>query len=328
MDIKKSRELFVNNLINIIPAHIKPVDFLIDTLNISRVSAYRRLNSQLPFTYDEIVILSDRLDFSLDKILSKVHHEKDVFSLAKITKENFQSCFLKLLNDYYIDLKEQNQAVKRRGIHTINHVWLMYVIGYENLMKFYYYKWLHQLYFDAYPPEFADIHLSTEIISLSQNIQKEVQRYQDATFIIDKRLFFDIIENIQYYYRRNVFDEEVLLLMVNELKELIDYAASHVLKGKNAMGKSRKFYLSTISLHFNITYTEYDDKQKCFFYVNTINPLRSNDKIICHFIARWLESVKKYSVLMTGSNEALQMEFFHKQHRYLEDLIKDNDLVL
>lgn len=327
MDIKKSRELFVKKVVETIPSHIKPVDYLMETLDISRVSVYRRLNGELPFSYDEVIILSEKLGFSLDDILyTNTNEEKGIFLFQHYRDTNPQEYFLEVLKSIYQNLKEQNKATNRMAILSINNVWLVYVLGFDHLLKFYYYRWLHQFSFNSYRLVYSEISLSSEIIELSHQIRTEVQLLKNNIFVADKKLFFSIIEDVQYYYRRNLFGEKELLEIKNDLQNLIEYTAAHVAKGRNDAGESRSFYLSSVNLYSNGLYAEYDNSFQSFFYGFNINPFKTNNENICSSHKKWLESIKKYSILMTASNEALQIEFFNKQLGYLADLMDNKDI--
>lgn len=329
MDTIKSRELYIQKIIEVVPPHIKPVNFLMETLGISRVSAYRRLNCQLPFTYDEIIILSSKLEFSLDEILhTNKDKEKGIFIFQHYEGTNPQRYFLEIMKSIYQNLREQNRADNRSAVLSINYVWLVYVFGFDNLLKFYYYKWLYQSSSHSQKLVFSEISLSSEIIELSHLIRTEVQLLKNNISIIDKRIFFSVIEDIQYYYRRNIFGKEELIKIKNDLENLIEYTASHVMKGRNEKGEFRAFYLSALNLYSNSLYTEYDDRFDSFFYEFNINPFKTNNINICTAHKKWFESIMKSSVLMTASNEALQIDFFNKQRKYLNDLINNRDLLL
>jgi len=329
MNVIEVRDLYVKKVIEAIPSHINPVDYLVDVLKISRVSVYRRLKSTLPFTYDEIMILSATLRISLDDIMcSNVAEDKAIFSFQQYEDNQLQDYFLKILKNFQNNLKEQDKYQSRTALISINHLWLVYAVGYEHLLKFHFYKWMHQISFNSYRLIYPEIHLSDEIIETSYQIRRQVQLLMNTVFIIDKRVFFNTIEEIQYYYRRNIIDLGDLTNIKNDLEKLIEYTESHVLMGKNKMGKPRSFYLSSVNIYSNSLYVECDEYYQSFFYEYTPSPFRTTNTSICIYHKKWLESLKKYSILMTASNEALQIDFFSRQKRYLDDLMNDRDLIL
>jgi len=328
MDVKKSRELYIEKVIKSIPHHIKPVDYLMEALNISRVSVYRRLKCVLPFTYDEMIILATRLGFSIDDILhTNLDEEKAIFSFQQYEESSLQGIFLTILTNIYENVKEQEKAGNRTSIISINNLWLIYLFGYDHLLKFFYYKWLHQISFNSYRLIYPEIELSAEIVEMSNKIEDKLQLLSNSIFIIDKNIFFHTMEEIQYYYRRNIIGDDELAAIRNDLEKLIEYTQSHVLFGKNKKGKARSFYLSSMNVYSNSIYVECDGVGQSFFYEYNPSPFNTTNVHICAFHKRWLESLKKYSILMTASNEVLQIDFFKKQRRYLNDLMENTDLV-
>lgn len=102
MNITESRKLYVEKVIESIPSHINPVDYLVDALGISKVSVYRRLKCILPFTYDEIIILSTKLSFSLDAIVyADNNEEKAIFSFKNNEHDHLHDYFKEILILFY-----------------------------------------------------------------------------------------------------------------------------------------------------------------------------------------------------------------------------------
>jgi hypothetical protein len=79
-DICENNELWITNVISKFPSRIKPRDYLMAKLSISRESAYRRIKGTVPFSFDEILQISQDLGFSLDEIAGKKDVNKPDFS--------------------------------------------------------------------------------------------------------------------------------------------------------------------------------------------------------------------------------------------------------
>jgi len=330
MDIRKSRGLYIKRILECIPPHIKPVDYLMELLGISRVSVYRRLKCDLPFNSDEMMILSSTLGFSLDNIVHENNeNERPVFSFHIYGDEHPADYFLKILHTLHENLKVQEKSHTRTAMASMNNLWLVYTLGYDHLLKFYYFKWLHQAQssFEANKLSFHNIVLSDEIIDLSYKIRELVRSTKNTVFIIDQNLFFNSIEDIQYYYRRNLIDKKELELIKSDVETLIDYTRSHVSEGRNSAGEERRFYLSATNIYTNSLYEEFDNHSMSSFYGYCLAPWNTMDNEICTCHKKWMESLKKYAILITASNEAQQMAFFDRQKAYLSSLVNDELLV-
>jgi len=68
---KSLNKKITETILKHIPRHIKPVPYLMSFLDLGRLSTYRRLKGEIPFTVDEILKLSKEFGFSIDKIISE-----------------------------------------------------------------------------------------------------------------------------------------------------------------------------------------------------------------------------------------------------------------
>jgi len=325
MDNYKPREVFVKKILATIPSYIKPVDYLMEILKISRVSVYRRLNCLLPFTYDEIAILSSTLNISMDEILHLDAHDKVIFSFRIDRDLSPHDIFLKVLKDYYHNILAENKAKDRRAIIAINSVLLIHVLGSKDMFRFFYYKWLHLSFSTSMIYYLEDVVIPDEILEYKDKIIRELKSLSNTTFILDRHTFLNTIKEIQYYYRRKLINKKELYLLKEELEHIIEYAQQHILKGTH-MGVTHYFFLSHLNIYSNSLYVEYADKFQSFFFEFGIHHIRTMNQGVCDVHKKWLESLKKISVLISTSNESAQMDFFSKQKKYLNNLINDKIL--
>jgi hypothetical protein len=88
-------KLLTTKNIAAIPKSIKPRDYLMKKLSISKESAYRRMRNKVPFTFEEVVTISLDLGFSLDEIAGKntltIYQEGDEIGRASCRERVFLS---------------------------------------------------------------------------------------------------------------------------------------------------------------------------------------------------------------------------------------------
>lgn len=323
---KISREKLIKKIRETIPSNLKPVEYLMEVLGISKVSVYRRINCEVPFTYDEMVKLSQKLGFSMEEIIYSNSTDKAVFMFQDKKCSSYQELFLCILKGYNEDILKESKSSYRKAIMAFNHLWLIHIMGMDNAFKFFYYRWLFQLSSNSLGYLMEDVTIPSEAFELRDKIVNGIQLLNNTTLIVDKLFFFNTIKDIQYYYRRKFINREELLLIKDDLDIILKQIEIRTTTGTYA-GITHYFYLSYLSIFTNSIYVEYDDKFISYFYEYSIRPLRTRDTKVCYSHKKWMESLKKHSVLISGSNEALQMEFFKKQNKYLENLINDIELV-
>jgi hypothetical protein len=61
--LRNRKDALTTKILDSIPKNIKPIEYLIKILDISKESAYRRLRGEIPFTFEEMSKLSLDLDF-------------------------------------------------------------------------------------------------------------------------------------------------------------------------------------------------------------------------------------------------------------------------
>lgn len=320
------REIYVNKILKSIPENIKPVDYLMELLDISRESVYRRIRCQISFSFDEMVKLSTELGFSLDEIVSLEADNKAVFTHQEYFKYDLQNHLLSVLKECYDNLKDEVNAKDRNAILAMNNIWFLFTIGTDNLFRFFYYKWIHLICTSPLKDSLSNIVITPEIVELKQKIGEQLESLNHSVFIMDRYTYFRTMKDVQYYYRRKLITKEELLLIKKDLADIINYTEKQVINGTNELGCTHYFYISTTNIYSNSIYIEYDNNIQSFFYIFSMNPAMTDNPTICLLHKQWLKSLRKYSVLISFSNEELQCEFFGKQREYLEDL--ENDVTL
>lgn len=325
MNNKSSRELYVRKVLDAIPANIKPVDYLMDILNISRESVYRRIKCKVPFTYDEMVKLSSKLSFSIDEVIPLTVNNRAVFSYQEHSN-NPLNFFQMVLKGYEESVTIELKAENRMSIAAVNHLWLVHVLGYDNLLKFYYYKWIHQMYMTPLKIDYSNLVIPQQIYDLSHKILEQIRFLKNSVFILDKCVFYNVINELQYYHRRKLIDDNDMQLIKKDIESLITVTENNILNGYNEDGSTRMYYLCSLNIYSNSLYLEYDGNISSFFYEYSIRPMGTTSAEVCVYHKKWLDSLKKFSISVSASNEELQMEFFSKQRVYLDTLGK-GDLV-
>lgn len=323
----KSKYTYIQKLLDNIPAHINPVNFIMDTLNLSQASVYRRLNRKTDFTFDEVVTLAVKLNLSLEEIMKDNARNEILYSLMETGNSMPHELFSTIISNYIDNLTQESEAQERIAFVTTNHLWFMYTFGFPHLLKLFYYKWLHQMVENSSKLDYSDIFLSPDLIILCERVYNLLAQLDRTIFIADEQVFFNTMKEIQYFYRRNLFGKEEFQAIIQDLEAIINYTENHVIKSENPTGASRFFYLSMYNVYSNSAYVECDGKSHSYFYQYSISPYKTCSKCVCMPHLKWIKDLMKHSVLLTSSNESLQVQFFNKQISYLNDLNDNIELI-
>jgi len=306
----------VENVLKHIPKNKKPVVYLVNTLNISRESAYRRLRGDIPVTVAELITLATKLEFSIDNAYDQEKQNHAFLDFSRLEKgaANF---FVLMLKKYNELLEKLSYAKKLEVMMAFNTFPPPFYVNYLNLFKFAYYKWLYQDNEINRNVSFSEIAIPDEVIHLQRKMKGNLIKGTGVTLILDMEIFLNFIKEIQYFYHRKLLTNEELLLLKKETLYLIEQYEEMVQTGVYGSTKIQ-LYLSSLCVNSNTVYYKYDDKTEPLFWIFTVNPVVIQNTEFASMQLKWLNSLKRQSALISQSNEILQAEFFFQQREYIE----------
>lgn len=314
-------EALIAQILRHIPANLKSVPFLMEFLNLSSESVYRRLRGEIPFSIYEVFKLSLELGFSIDEVnMQDASTEQAIFRIRINTLTSPYETFISLLKDYCNDLLKEKMAKNREAIMSLNHLIFPFSIGFDYLFKFNYYRWTRQTQEVPLNYSLSEVHIPQDIIDLCNNAKKLSESISNTTFILDQNIFVHTIKDIQHYYQRKLITKEELESIKNELLMLIDLMEKLVQRGSNSTGACHNIYISLLNIKSNLIFTQYDDSVATHMWYHFMMPLSSSNRPLCFVHKKWLNSLKKYSVLISQSNEIFSSEFFYKQRKYINEM--------
>jgi hypothetical protein len=315
-------EALIQKIIECIPQNIKPIDYLMEILSISRESAYRRMRGEIAFTFDEIAKLAYKLNFTVDNIIGVQNKELFFFDLKTDHSLNPTKDFLLLFRDYFKCIEQICSEPDAESMASLNRFSLFFLVPYDHLFKFYYYKWIHQTYNTPISLHYAETVMSPEIMDLRRHFHSLVKTFNHCSFIIDRNIFLTLVREIQYYFHRNLISKDEVLVLQRELTELLAYLKLLMNRGSNESGFIFNFYLSLLNIDINTSYSSFKGGSETIsqYWMYAASPVLIKNQEICNLNKKWLESMKKISVLITQSNETLQLEFINKQNEYINTI--------
>ncbi len=323
---KNLNKIIIDKILKNIPSKINPIDYLSNTLNLSKMSVYRRMRNDIDFSFEDVYKLSQDLDFSIDEIFKSTKSKYAIFEIQAKLDSTPKDIYLAMFEKYRILTLKQYNAKNTGAIVSMNRPLIVFMIKFDYLFRFTYYKWIHQMHEVPIDFYFSEVNIPPEIEAICADIKKYTPHLRNNIFIIDPNIFYNVIIDILYYYDRGLINKEEFSLIKSDLSDLIDVTQDLILKGHNNVNSKYDYYLSKLPIEANTSYTWYDDMSESFFYSSHANPIGINDKEACLLHKKWLESIKKYSSLITQSNEATQSKFFKKQREYLDSMLPDGNL--
>jgi hypothetical protein len=322
--LRNQKDLLTTKILDCIPGNIKPIEYLIELLGISKESVYRRLRGEIPFTFGEISKLSLDLNFSIDELIAKPYESRILVNMQTCADNNPSIEFLKRFEHYYRFLLHLETHPDVETILTLNHIPLIASIYFKNLFQFFYFKWLHQNQEVPSKLNYSDVTIPGEIEELRKKVKfSAVNCTNKITLILDSDFFLSLINEIQYYHKRRLINDKDFEKLKNDMRSFIDLMEDWAKTGLFGQRAKMNIYLSSMNIETNATHVKYDGCETSFVYIFSIGPINSSNPAICERHKKWIHSVQKCATLITQSNELLQLEYFEKQRKLVHS--SDND---
>lgn len=298
----------------------KVVSILSDILCLGREAVYRRLRGDVKFTLEEIKSISLKLDISIDSIIGIKDKEKSVIELKLISPEDdFKKKYHEKISDYVNLLETLN---KKYGDVTILSVFnrLPYTLylHLEHLAKFRLYKWAYQMKAIG-DVSFKGLTLPNDIIQTQSKFVSEIRKVKSSTIILSSNIFQSYVNDIHYFRSLNLVTEDEVKILKSELRAVLDELEEVSISGVYKGGSAQKLYLSDLDLNYSNMLFGYNKHYYTYINVYELGGIESQNKSLCEYQMKWILALKRYSKLITESNELERHRFFKQQRLILSD---------
>jgi len=316
----------INEIIDCyVPKNKKLVPFIMDTLNISRESAYRRLRNEIPYTVEEIAILSVELDFSIDEMIGYTSKEKAYFQLNKSASSDVTDSYRNALKSATAAIDEIAKSGYSRAILTGNRLPLAFLLEFDKLSKLNYFKWVIQSPYASMNYSFLDMVVPSDINDVHKEYIRACRKISRVITIFDENIISALVKIIWYYYRRSLISEEELHDLKNEMKGVLDKLEYLAFHGAYERGPEIALYISDLYIESNNTFFEYNDRKCLLSWSASIGPIIIHNQSVCEEQEVYIRSVLKHSTLISLSNEISRLDFFDRQRKIVEQLNIDTN---
>ncbi|GAB6009433.1 hypothetical protein [Dysgonomonas reticulitermitis] len=296
------------------------ITYLMDLLCVGKESVYRRINNQIPFTFQEVVTIARDLGFSIDSVLVMDTGRRVFFDMPVNIAQSPNSIFIDKLEQGNIIMEKLARAKDLNIIAAINRMPLT-LFPYETLFKFEYCLYLNSIGQIPLMSQFSDIKIIPQIHDLHKKSAYYFNQLRNITCIVDSAAINGLIKEIQYFYRLKFISDEDIDILQKELFELYTLFETIVRTGENKTGAAYSVYFSHFNLNSACVYYEYDDKLMLQLWIYPESPIVIEDNhLMCDIQKRWLNSVIRKSTLISKSNDVMLIKQFRDIHYRISKL--------
>lgn len=301
------------------PAKGQLANILMDTLYMGKEAIYRRLRGEVPFTFQEAAVISKELGISLDRIAGVSFSNNAMFDINVVDHGEPFETYYDFLNKHvklFHTLRDDPSAALGTASNVIPQT--LY-LKHELLAKFRFFKWMYQNE-HIKCKHFEDLEIPQKIVNAQQDFVKLSQHIHTTDYIWDSMVFLHLINDIQYFSDIHLISGEMKQNLKEELLKLTDELESIAMKGKTDFGNDVHIYVSQINFEATYSYLETSVLQLSLIRVYSINSLTTLDAQMFQSLKEWIQSLKKFSTLISESGEMQRIQFFKQQREIIDAL--------
>jgi hypothetical protein len=324
---KLSKERINDELIDLIrdkmPATDNMANLLTSILNIGKEAVYRRLRNEVPFTFTEASILSKALGISLDSLASVTsgNSQHTLINMHVIDYANPIETYYQSLNNSLESFLSVQGDTDIEWFNASNVVPQAFYMDHDYLSKFLLYKWMYQHTKIKHIKYFSGLEIPEKVKAVQQKYVETTKSIPAAYFIWDRMIFLSLINDIKYFYDINLVTDVEKNILKKEFLQMIDILEKLAAGGKHENGASIFIYISNINFEASYSYLCSANHKHCFIRVFAINFFSTKDETLFEYQKDWIQSLRKYSTLITVSGEMQRIQFFEKQRSYIHKML-------
>lgn len=291
-----------------------------ETLEIGKEATYRRLRGEVPFTFQEISLIATRFRLSLDQLIGNYSKTAALFNINVIHTDNAMEEYENTLMRYINYLSMVKEDPEGYVIHILNTVPYTMYSTFKYLSRFRICRWLHQTEQLNIRKGLGSMEIPLFIIELQKKLTRLLHEVPRSYFIWDHNIFLSLIRDISYFHKMNILTEKDMEELKAELLCLLDRAERIAEQGTYENNKKVWIYLSNINFEASYSYMESKEFKLSFIRVYAVNSMDSLHPAICKFHKEWIQSLRRYSTMITESGEMQRFNFFRIQREYVNNL--------
>lgn len=309
----------VNAVKEKLPSKDNLANALMDILYIGKEAIYRRLRGEVPFTLTEAAVISRKLGISLDKMIGVSFRDNAVFDMNIVSSDKPFEAYYSIL-EKQVDLFRSVKEDETSEIGTSSNIIPQTLsLKYNMLSKFRLFKWMYQNE-NIKCKHFEEMEIPQKMVEKQKEYSDLVSHIHSVDYIWDNMIFSHLVNDIQYFCSIHLITDEDKDMLKEELFLLIDEMEELSARGKSKAGNDVKIYISNINFEATYSYLDTSSTQLSLIRIYSINSITTQDQEMFRGLKEWIQSLKKFSTLISESGEMQRIQFFKQQREIVSIL--------
>ncbi|MDL2314950.1 hypothetical protein LJC16_01685 [Bacteroidales bacterium OttesenSCG-928-C19] len=315
---------FVKALQAKIPHKSELINIISDTLCIEKEPAARRLNEKVQFSVHEMGILAKKFGISLDSLL---YDDNKSYWVPLILESPLGAKSMDVLYDITDAWLNRMADIAQEPVEfgtVFNTLPIEFYMHHPYLMKFMFFKWGHYFVGTDEFNNFSQWQLPERMSNLKEKVESVLTACEHTLYIWDESLIWTFVNEINYFYKMNIINDEDLKNIKSDLKQQLMNLEKYTggISTPEKSSKNLSFYVSNMNLGVSAHYLFSEKKKLYNFKTNFTFVSSDNNNYGEHDeIKKWIHSFKNISVLISGSGPLERKLFFMKQHRIIDEFL-------
>lgn len=294
-----------------------------DTLSLGKEAAYRRIRGDVSFSFEEISIISQQLNLSVDKVLNISNPDKGDFTLNVSLEANPLESFLNNVNKYVRIFRSMSTCIRSLSVSAHNSLPYSWYFSRELLSRFMLYKWMCQreLFLENTP--FSKFVLPEEVMAAQKAYMDKFKKIRKTTFILEKGIFSSLARDVAFLAQLDLLSpaetwqvKREFLAMLDDMEDIAEVGT-----WKKAPDTEVRFYLSEVDFDNTYIYLECDALRMASLRIFSLESIFSQNNKVCSMQKDWIESLMQHSTLISQSATMQRIEYFKEQRKWVDSII-------
>jgi hypothetical protein len=309
-----------------LPPNRSIVETLMDILDVSRDSIYRRLRGDTRIDFAEACLLADHFSLSLNDIM-QTKEERIVFQRDRFihSLDDLQQMLQNNLDTFSII----QQSKEKKLYYLAKDIPFFHIYGFPELASFRMYVWLKSVYhidkINNRNYSMADI--PSAIIDMAAEIHRKYEHIP-VVEIWNETTPSSLLMQIEYYYEAGLFtskDEalkicEQFRLMVRRIYKSALNGHTVLDDGKTLPSATFEMYINEILIMDNHILSEVNGNLRYFLPYGGVNYMVTADRSLCLDMKSYIDRQITKSSLISQVSEKERNRFFIRLGRQIEQL--------
>jgi hypothetical protein len=306
------------------PQNSKLVAKLADILNLEKESIYRRLRREVPFTFEEIMVIAKKFSISLDSMLGVDAKPTYPFRFQSVENENPVEVDYVMLDGFVQAIKDVASDPDGEMSLVTNLLPLSLYMGFQRIYHFYYFKWRYYSAPASQTKSYHEILFPDRLVQIIKDIFVHSKKVQTTHFIVDSRIFHNFVNDVTYFNSIRLINDNDVLLVKDNLLHFVDYIEAIAAKGYIDNPSNKVFiYLSETGIDTSYSYVYSRHSIRFVLLWSFIfNGVLTFDEEILAIMRLRIRSIIRTSALLSVTGEKQRILYFDTQRKIVEQLGK------